>query len=132
MSVAEGFLVRARSCEEKGLEVKFDLMIVLGQAAWATTFDGAFLLKCLTDLFYPVSQGVGSLTWHFLASQSGTFLSHDHAKSSAFCDEDSVQVKVDQPRSKRDFVSSTSRIASTITSQCTDYDEIEQSIERAS
>jgi len=82
ISIATGFYVPSRTNAECGLEMSLTLMVLLGGAPWADTFDNKLLLKGFSSAYVPVAAQEGSICWHFQHLDDGRFMSYSVADAS--------------------------------------------------
>lgn len=75
--LAYGYPTRARHPGEQGLELSLQMMLLLGQTPWITSFEGTTMLKGFNSLFVPMACPDSSILWHFLLNQDETRMSYD-------------------------------------------------------
>lgn len=75
--IADGYPICARSPGEKGLQMSLQMMMLLGQTPWVTTFEGTTMLKGFNSLFAPTACLGSSTVWHFLLHQDETRVTYN-------------------------------------------------------
>ena len=78
-TIAKGYPVQRRDHSEMGLEIPIDIAASLGQAMYATTFMGMFLLKGFCSAFVPQISTGTSIVWHYLVNLNSDRLSYGEA-----------------------------------------------------
>lgn len=74
--IVQGYPIRARLGEEKGLEVPLNMMAGLGQASRVVEFNGGLVMKGHSTLFCPTQRIQNSLLWHFIFNEAGERISY--------------------------------------------------------
>ncbi|KAL3468786.1 hypothetical protein BJX99DRAFT_242696 [Aspergillus californicus] len=69
--VVDGFPIRARPRDQRGLELSLEMMTVLAEAPYATPYDTTLILKGPCTMLVPTAQAAESVTWHFLYNADG-------------------------------------------------------------
>lgn len=76
-TIAHGYPTSVRQFGEQGLQLTLQMMLLLGQTPWITSFEGSTMLKGFNSLFVPMACPGSSVLWHFLLNQDETRLSYD-------------------------------------------------------
>lgn len=74
--IVQGYPIRARLGEERGLEIPLNMMAGLGQASRVVEFDGGLVMKGHSTLFCPTRRVQNSLLWHYVFNEPGERISY--------------------------------------------------------
>ena len=69
----------SRPNDEEGLEITIPMASTLSHAAYATTFDGRFLLKGFCSALVPTALTATSVVWHYLLNENKERISYTNA-----------------------------------------------------
>jgi hypothetical protein len=75
--IANGVSVNTRQEEEKGLEIPFSLMAMLGGFDRVADYAGQLVLKGFETLFVPMKKRGGSIIWHLITKPNGRRISYN-------------------------------------------------------
>ena len=75
--IASGYPTRARDPGEDGLQLSLQMMLLLGQAPWITSYGETTMLKGFNSLFVPMACPDSSILWHFLLNEDENRLSYN-------------------------------------------------------
>ena len=87
--IADSYPVPVRYTDEPGLEMSFEMMLVLAQTFSSVCCQGRFLLKGFNSILSPTSRKSDSVLSHFLVNKYGNALNYD--KGIAFSKMSSMQ-----------------------------------------
>jgi hypothetical protein len=111
--VVTGFPILARSTNEQGLELPFDVMTILAGSQFATHYDATLILKGLFTMLVPTRRTEQTITWHFLFSTGAKRLPYYAFREglSEWTGVDGMSVHELETQRLRNFVGWTSDIA---------------------
>ncbi|KAH7378177.1 hypothetical protein BKA64DRAFT_767047 [Cadophora sp. MPI-SDFR-AT-0126] len=91
---------------EQGLELPFDMVSILAEARYATSYDTAFVLKGLCTMLVPTNQIERSITWHFILNEYGQRLPYYsfRERCPGWVGTDKVSIDILQAGNIRNFV----------------------------
>ncbi|KAL2824339.1 hypothetical protein BJY01DRAFT_256478 [Aspergillus pseudoustus] len=74
-----GFPIPYRTEKDSGLEIPFEIMIMLAQAQRATLYKGKLCLKAFAAILVPTKRADGFVLWHMILNRNGDRISYsDH------------------------------------------------------
>jgi hypothetical protein len=108
-----GFPILARSTNEQGLELPFDVMTILAGSQFATHYDATLILKGLFTMLVPTRRTEQTTTWHFLFSTGAKRLPYYAFREgfSEWTGVDGMSVHELETQRLRNFVGWTSDVA---------------------